>query len=158
MKIFSVTGHADSGKTTVVEEITKALVKRGLTVGTVMNINIPDFNAEERCAFRHKKAGASIVTDYSDKETAVVYDRRLNLDELIALYKTDFVILEGMHASPYPNIATASERESPHTTKYTFCVSGRIANSKETSFENLPIINALSETDKLINLILEKVK
>ena len=64
MKILCVVGIRASGKTTIVEELTKELRRRGKRVGTVKTVFCPSFSIDNPTSntARHARAGAEIVT------------------------------------------------------------------------------------------------
>ena len=147
MKVFSVVGYSETGKTTVSENIIKELVSRGHTVGTAKSIgcgrgvcvSICDhhrdgvgFSLDQRGTdtFRHMEAGASQVTSWALGETAVVKGKYLKLYELIAEYDTDFLLIEGGKSHYIPRIITAATEEDAKgvLNDLTFAVSGKIGS------------------------------
>lgn len=160
MKIFSIIGITKSGKTTTVENIITELKKRRFSVGSVKDIHFEDFvmDVEGTNTHRHKMAGSELVTARGFKETDILYQRKLTIDEILRHYNHEYVILEGSRDTNAPKIITA------HTTKEiderldetVFAISGVISNSIN-EYKGIPVINAIDDIEKLVDLIEKKV-
>jgi molybdopterin-guanine dinucleotide biosynthesis protein B len=110
MKIVSVAGTKNTGKTTMVTRVVNALVNRGFKVGTVKH-TLRSLDIEEKDTWKHLKSGAEIVVG-AGKETFFVIDESMELEEIIKTIEfmkdLDFLVLEGFKTHPYAKIATAS--------------------------------------------------
>lgn len=159
MKVFSVTGLTGSGKTTVIECLIKELTKRGFTVGTVKEIHYDGFSIDTpgKNTYRHREAGAQTVTARGHRETDVLYRGKLPIYDILSHYKEDYIILEGVRDAVVPEIAVSREGAEPEITPLTFAVSGVFANSGGETYKDLPVINAVTESARLADLIIEKV-
>lgn len=160
MKVFSVVGITESGKTTTIENIIKELRKRGYSVGSVKEIHFEQFaiDTEGSNTYRHKQAGSQLVTARGYYETDILFQEKLKVDEILKFYDHDFVILEGIADENVPKIITAhNEKEVlERLDDMVFAISGRIANTLD-EFENLPVINTMDNVERLVDLIEEKV-
>ncbi|NYB74407.1 molybdopterin-guanine dinucleotide biosynthesis protein B [Sedimentibacter hydroxybenzoicus DSM 7310] len=160
MKVFSVIGITDSGKTTTIEHIIKELKKRNYSVGTVKHIHFHGFkmDVEGTNTDRHKKAGSSLVTARGEYETDILFQEKLSINEILNFYNHDFVILEGARDTCAPKIVTAHDEEAieERLDETSFAVSGRIADTIN-EYKGLPAISAVKDIEKLVNLIEEKV-
>jgi molybdopterin-guanine dinucleotide biosynthesis protein B len=160
MKVFSVIGISKSGKTTTIENIIKELRKRNYTVGSVKEIHFQKFkmDVEGTNTYRHREAGAQLVTARGYYETDVLFQDRLSINEILNFYNHDFVILEGVRDTCAPKIVTAHDEEGilDRLDQTTFAISGRISNHI-TEYGDLPVINSLTSIEKLVDLIEEKV-
>lgn len=161
MKVFSVFGISGSGKTTTIENIIKELIRRGYSVGSVKEIHFEDFaiDQEGTNTYRHKVAGADVVTARGNYETDILYPRRLSLNDILRFYDHDFVVCEGKNDDAnIPRIITANNEEEiiERLDDTVFAISGKIANQMK-SFRNLPVINGIEEAQELVDLIEEKV-
>jgi len=160
MKIFSVFGITGSGKTTTVERIIKELVKRRYKTDSVKDIHFDAFkiDTEGSNTDRHYKAGANIVTARGHYETDILFKRKLKMEEIYRFYDSDWLVCEGVRDSNIPKIICA------HNTKEVderldgsvFAISGRLSNEM-TEYKGLPVINALKDTEILVDLIEELV-
>lgn len=160
MKIFSVFGITGSGKTTTVENVIKELVKRRYKTDSVKDIHFEAFkiDTEGSNTDRHYKAGANIVTARGHYETDILFKKKLSMEEIYKFYDSDYLVCEGVRDSNIPKIICA------HNTKEVderldgsvFAISGRLSNEM-TEYKGLPVINALKEKEKLVDLIEELV-
>jgi len=160
MKVFSVVGITESGKTTTIENIIKELRKRGYSVGSVKEIHFEQFaiDTEGSNTYRHKEAGSQLVTARGYYETDILFQEKLKVDEILKFYDHDFVILEGIADANVPKIITAhNEKEVlERLDDMVFAISGRLSNTLD-EFENLPVINTMDNVERLVDLIEEKV-
>ncbi|WP_312644686.1 molybdopterin-guanine dinucleotide biosynthesis protein MobB [Hydrogenoanaerobacterium sp.] len=179
MKIFTVVGISNSGKTTVVEGLIKELKARGYSVGSVKAISCGTrchllVNGKCKCSAgrdhrftidtnvknsaRHRLAGSSQVTTWAENETAVMYQRELEFKELVDLYDYDYLIFEGDYYNHAPRIVTAPTEKSAREriTDMTFAVCGRLCEQM-TELDGLPVINPLSDIATLADLVEKKV-
>lgn len=169
MKVFSVTGVSGSGKTTVVEEVTRELTKRGYSVGTIKSIghgrghstyDNKEFtiDTEGKNTYRHRVAGSKQVTSWAKSETAIIYQYRMALYELIVKYDFDYLIVEGGKQYLMPRITTGDSVENTELSisDTTFAVSGKIAEEVE-SVSGIKAFKTYGDTKELVDLIIQKV-
>ncbi|MTI70360.1 MAG: molybdopterin-guanine dinucleotide biosynthesis protein B [Firmicutes bacterium] len=160
MRVFSVCGITQSGKTTTIENIIREFKKRKYSVGSVKEIHYEEFEIDDEGTntYRHKTAGSSLVTARGYNETDILYQKKLSIEDILKFYYHDYVVLEGVMDSNVPKIITA------HTTKeidekldgLVFAISGRIAEDI-TEYKGIPVINSIKDIEKLVDLIEEKV-
>lgn len=160
MKVFSVVGITDSGKTTTIENIIKELKKRNYSVGTVKQIHFHDFkmDTEGTNTSRHRAAGSQLVTARGEYETDIMFQEKLTINEILNFYNHDYVILEGVRDTCAPKIVTAHNTEGilERFDETVFAISGRIAD-EINEYEGLPAISGATNIEKLVDLIEEKV-
>ena len=162
MKVFSVCGITQSGKTTTIEHIIRELSARGYRVGSVKEIHFETFALDTNTAsntVRHRMAGSGLVTARGEKETDVMFPFKLDMRKLLSFYHGfDYVVLEGVVDIAVPVIVTAHSLEDLEDkwSGYTFCVSGRIADEM-AEYKGVPAISAVSDILSLTNLIERKV-
>lgn len=157
MKILCVVGIRASGKTTIVEELTKELRRRGKRVGTVKTVFCPSFSIDNPTSntARHARAGAEIVTAKARNETAVLYQRPLTNAEILAHYvDMDYVLLEGDYRAPVPRIVAAHQAQDAREriNEWTIAVSGRLANSAQ-ELDGLPVVSPLRQIEELCDRV-----
>ena len=77
---------------------------------------------------------------------------------MLNFYSQDFVILEGVRDSCAPKIVAAHDEEGieERIDETTFAISGRIAD-KINEYKGLPAVSGVTEIEKLVDLIEEKV-
>jgi molybdopterin-guanine dinucleotide biosynthesis protein B len=158
MKVFSVCGVSNSGKTATIEKIIKELTRRGYKTGSVKEIHSdkfqidPDGGSDTR---RHREAGSGLVTARGFYETDVLFPSKLSMEKIFAFYRDfDFVALEGVSDIPVPAIVTAQGAEDlkRKMTNTTFCISGKISGELR-EYEGVPVINAIDNCKSLVDLI-----
>lgn len=159
LKIISVLGITNSGKTMTIENIIKELKKRSYTVGSVKNIHFEAFkmDVEGTNTYRHREAGATQVTAWGKYETDILFQEKLSLQKILSFYDHDYVILEGVNESWVPKILTAHDIKGieDKLDNSVVAISGRIS-AQITEYKGLPAINSLTNIEDLVNLIEEK--
>ena len=121
MKIASVVGKKNTGKTSLTVKIIEELTRRGYNVASIKHSHhTMEMDRENTDTWKHKEAGSKIVvgigstTFFNIRET-------LDLDRLLYLIKhvgnMDFVIIEGFKRYNYPKIATSSDVVDDYTIK-----------------------------------------
>lgn len=160
MRVVSIFGASGAGKTTAVEAIVRELCCRGYTVGSVKDIHAEDFSLEQvgSNTYRHREAGSLLVTARGLAETDLLYPRRLKIEEILAHYDQDFVILEGVRDGALPLIIAAkSEQEvDERLMPRVIALTGVLANTRE-EYRNLPVFSALTRAGELVDFIEEQV-
>jgi len=160
MKVFSVTGVSDSGKTTTIENIIAELRKRKHSVGSVKEIHHKGFSMDREGTntYRHKMAGSQLVTARGLDETDILFGERLPINDILRFYNHDYVVLEGVTDCSVPRIITAitPDEVDERLDGSVFAISGRIAGNM-TEYKGIPVIDSTREIEKLVSLIEEKV-
>lgn len=111
MKVFGITGWKNSGKTTLVVNIVKALSERGYRVATIKHAHHAfDIDQPGKDSFLHRDAGATEVLVASGKRWALMHELRDDSEPSLAellekLSPADIVIVEGFKRSPHPKLA-----------------------------------------------------
>ncbi|EKF87083.1 molybdopterin-guanine dinucleotide biosynthesis protein B [Methanobacterium formicicum] len=111
MKIVSVAGTKNTGKTTLVTLLVSELVKRGFKVGTVKHTHVK-LDLEGKDTWKHREAGAEIVVGAGRDETFFIVTEDMDLETIISsvqqLHQLDFLVLEGYKPANYAKISTSS--------------------------------------------------
>lgn len=161
MKVFSIYGYTQSGKTTIAKTLIEELTKRRYSVGSIKEIHFEQFNIDTPGSNtdKHKHAGASPVTARGFHETDVLYPEKLTLNEILKHYHNEYVVCEGVTDYNLPKIISASSVEDleKRWEPGIFAVSGRVADILEDEYRGVPVINVLKEPGKLTDLVIEKV-
>lgn len=160
MKVFSVKGITKSGKTTTIENIIKELRKRRYSVGSVKEIHFEDFaiDTEGTNTYRHKEAGSQLVTARGYYETDILFQKKLDIYDILKLYDHDYVVLEGVTDANVPQIITAHNTDEidERINGSVFAISGIIAK-EINEYKGIPVINSVTDYSKLTDLIEKKV-
>ena len=156
MRVFAVSGVHHSGKTTTIEHLIMELVSRGYSVGTVKSVHREKFSIDRAGTNtdRHRTAGATAVAAVSDAETAIMWSGRLDYDEILRFYSTDWVIIEGAHREPYPRIVAAGTEHhiEQRFDGSTFLICGSVAQ-KLDSWRGVPVIDATTRAKEVVDLL-----
>ena len=161
MKVFSICGYSDSGKTTTAELVIRELTARGYTVGSIKEIHAEDFAIDGSPASdtaRHRLAGSGLVTARGLTETDVMFPSKLDMRRILRFYEGfDYVIGESVRELPVPMIVTASTMEDldKNWNEQVFCISGRIAD-EISGYRGVPALSAATKLSALVDLIESK--
>lgn len=160
MKIVTVVGIRGSGKTTVVEALTRELTACGLRVGTVKSVFCPTFHMDKAGSntYRHTQAGAAVVTARAATETSVLYPRPLRPSEILAHYTAcDWVLCEGDYELPALRIVAAHAEQDARerVNELTVAVSGLLSNNCG-QLDGLPVLHPQRDIAALADLLLER--
>lgn len=159
MRIITIKGYKKTGKTTTCERVIEELCRRGFSVGSSKDTHFEGFamDAPGTDSWRHAKAGASTVIISGPKETDVLYQRRIEVRDLLDLYSEDYVVTEGDTGLPVANIVTGKTPEDleKRRDENTVGFSGIIAGELE-EYDGLPVISAVTDIEKLVDLIEER--
>lgn len=114
--IISVVGWSKSGKTSFLEKLIKAAIKRGLKVVAVKHTH-HKIDEKKKDTFRLREAGADPVLLVS-KELLILTKKvedDLPLEKVVKDFvgHADIVFAEGFKGSKYPKIEVYSEKEEP---------------------------------------------
>ncbi len=156
MRVFAVSGVHHSGKTTTIEHLIRELVRRGYSVGTVKSVHREGFSIDRAGTNtdRHRTAGAIAVAAVSDAQTAIMWSGRLDYDEVLRLYDTDWVIIEGAHREPYPRIVSAGTEQDieQRFDGSTFLICGAVAEELD-SWRGVPVMDATVRAKEVVDLL-----
>lgn len=121
MKIVSVVGRKNTGKTSLTVRIIEELVRRGYKVATIKHSHhTMEMDKENTDTWRHKNAGSELVVGIGSTSFFNVKEI-LDLNRILYLIKTmgnfDFVVIEGFKSYKYPKIATSDDVVDEFTIK-----------------------------------------
>ena len=170
--VFAVVGEKNSGKTRLIEALTRLLGEKGVRVGVVKHIPHKDFTVDRdgKDSWRYAKAGAKTVFCVSPNEITVI--RKLkdadekfeNFLRFAAEDEFDCLFVEGFKGKlkdyeDIPKIVTAKNFDEAlkllTQLKNVFCV----VSSSPPKTENLKILSlSFNETEKILKLIEEEIE
>lgn len=159
MRIITIKGYKKTGKTTTCVKVIEELARRGYSVGSSKDTHFEGFamDREGTDSYRHAKAGASTVIVSGPGETDVLYQRRVEVRDLLHLFTEDYLVTEGETGLPVANIVTGKTAEDleKRRDEYTIGFSGIIAGEME-EYDGLPVISAVTDVKRLADLIEER--
>ena len=121
MKIVSIVGKKNSGKTSLTVKVIEELTKRGYKVASIKHSHhTMEMDRKDTDTWRHKQAGADVVVGIGST-TFFNVKKELDLNRLLFLIKhfddIDFVVIEGFKRYNYPKITTSSDVVDEYTIK-----------------------------------------
>jgi len=104
-----IVGHAGCGKTTLIVDLIKALIKKEISVGTMKHsAHIHELDKPGKDSFRHRTAGAVPVTMVTEQMSAVYLPKNADTspEQLLKTYysSVDVVLIEGWISGPFQKI------------------------------------------------------
>ena len=115
-RIVLIVGKSNSGKTTLMEKLIRALTARGFRVGSVKHTHHDiDFDKPGKDSWRHKHAGAVASLVMTDTKVALVKKDTRPAEEKIFDYldDVDLILGEGFKTFTLPKIEIF-RKDSPH--------------------------------------------
>lgn len=108
--IIGVYGYQDSGKTTLVEKLVRALAQKGYKVSSVKHTpHRKSVDAEGKDTWRHWQAGSDPVVFSSEIETSVIKHSKTPIDDITRMvmteYHPDVIIIEGLKQGSFKKVA-----------------------------------------------------
>lgn len=163
MKLVMVKGVHNTGKTTTVLGVIRELKKRGHTVGSIKDIHFAGYNPDEKGTdtYLHKEAGSEIVTGIGRDKGAMIFDKKIDMKDILPNYSQDYIVLEGDPGVKCPNIVTGAsvadfnERKDENTIGF----SGILGNEIK-EYEGLPVFSNKNTRDieKIVDLFESEAK
>ena len=164
MRVFSVCGITQSGKTTTVANIIREMTARGYRVGSVKEIHYESFAIDpdpDSNTHRHRKAGAGLITARGFYETDLLFPGKLGIEKILSFYEGeyDWVVMEGVSEAAIPIIVTARGEDDlkEKWSDRAICVSGRIA-AQIKEYREAPAIDATTDITELVNFLEANVR
>lgn len=171
MSVIAVVGNRKSGKTTVIETLTKELTRKGYKVATVKHIPEQDFTIDTpgKDTWRHQKAGAHLTISIAPREMAIIRKNdttKYQLSDILQYCQNqaDLIILEGFRHLiaqnlNIPKILTVkTQKEIEEATKHLKPLIA-IVNSHPTKLKiAIPQIDVTKNPEKLTEIVENKIK
>jgi molybdopterin-guanine dinucleotide biosynthesis protein B len=110
MRVFGISGFSGTGKTTLVEQLVKALKSKGYSVATVKSSREDYSSPEGTDSWRHEKAGADPAILLGPHSTSVRYATRRKVEEILEGESIDFLLIEGFKEENLPKIWCTGSR------------------------------------------------
>ena len=142
MRIISIVGLKNTGKTSLTGKIIKELTNRECKVASIKHSHHQmEMDHEGTDTYKQMEAGSGFVVGIGGR-TYFNIDERFDLERILFLIKLienpDFVVIEGFKAYPYAKIATCEEVKDEYTIK--------VVNSFEiTDYELLELVDLVEE-------------
>ena len=154
--VVSVVGKSDSGKTTLMERLIRALADRGYRVGSVKH-HVHDFDIDVpgKDSWRHAKAGAAVTLVSAPSKLGMtrVMDHEATLDELLELaHDVDILLTEGYRRAGNVRIEVSRRARSTELV----CEAGELfalaTDNEELEVGEVPVFG-LDDAEGLADLV-----
>ena len=121
MKIVSIVGKKNTGKTSLTVKVIEELTKRGYNVASIKHSHHSiEMDKENTDTWKHKQAGADLVVGVGST-TFFNARQEMDLNRLLLVIKHmdefDYVIIEGFKSYNYPKIITSPDVRDEYTIK-----------------------------------------
>ena len=121
MKIVSIVGKKNTGKTSLTVKVIEELTKRGYNVASIKHSHHSiEMDKENTDTWKHKQAGANLVVGVGST-TFFNVRQEMDLNRILFLLKHmdefDYVIIEGYKKYNYPKIITSPDVRDEYTIK-----------------------------------------
>lgn len=121
MKIVSIVGKKNTGKTSLTVKVIEELTRRGYNVASIKHSHhTMEMDKENTDTWKHKQAGSKVVVGIGST-TFFNVRKEMDLNRLLFLIKymdeVDFVVIEGFKRYNYPKIITSPEVRDEYTIK-----------------------------------------
>lgn len=121
MKIISIVGRKNTGKTSLSVRIISELTKRGYNVASIKHSHhTMEMDRQNTDTWKHKEAGSKVVTGIG-ATTFFNIREKMDLNRILFLIRyfgnIDYVVIEGFKSYSYPKIATSPDAADEYTIK-----------------------------------------
>ena len=105
--VFSVVAFSGTGKTTLIEKLVTELKSRGVRVAVIKHdAHEFEIDREGKDSWRFTRAGADITVVVSGSKAAIIENRPVTLEALLAkITDVDIILTEGYKSGGWPKIA-----------------------------------------------------
>ena len=157
-KAVAFTGPSNSGKTTLIEKISKKLIS---TYKIAIIKNDPSdkakFDTEGKDSHKFYNTGAEVVVT-SPKRTTYFSHRQKSLDEIVNMINDfDYLLVEGLKYLPLPRLAVFRGEIDESYFPYIKAVAIDESIDKSLIPENIEILD-LNNVDEVISWVLDNAK
>jgi molybdopterin-guanine dinucleotide biosynthesis protein B len=154
--VVSVVGKSDSGKTTLIERLIRALADRGYRVGSVKH-HVHDFDIDVpgKDSWRHAKAGAAVTLVSSPSKLGMtrVMDHEATLGELLEYAAdVDILLTEGYRRAGNVRIEVSRRARSTELVCESAELFALVTDNDELDVGGLPVFG-LDDTGALADLV-----
>lgn len=119
MRIVSIVGPKNTGKTSLTVKVIEELCKRGFKVASIKHSHHKmEIDYENKDTYKHKEAGSDLVIGVGERTFLNINDN-ISLEKLLFLINViddvDFVVIEGFKSYKYAKVCTSPDIEDEYT-------------------------------------------
>ena len=156
--VYTFVAWSGTGKTTFLEKLVAELKARGLRVATIKHDAHDCFEVDKpgKDSWRMTQAGADIAVIMSDTHSAMMENRPVSLDAMIArIHDVDVILTEGYTPGPWPKIGI---RRAATGTDFRFPAEECLAVISDTPVEAAVPTFALGDARSMADFLLADMK
>ncbi|EAK0963503.1 molybdopterin-guanine dinucleotide biosynthesis protein B [Campylobacter upsaliensis] len=148
--IMAFSGPSNSGKTTLIEKLTRHFMQKGLKVLVIKHdpADKTNFDKEGKDSFKFFQSGAETII-LSPTKTILFSHKKRDIFEALKLVEFDLCLIEGLKELDLPRISVFCKEID---TSY-FSFSNAIASYEKISYENLVWLD-LNDLEQIASFIL----
>jgi molybdopterin-guanine dinucleotide biosynthesis protein B len=162
MRIITINGIHQTGKTTTATAIIHELSKRGYTVGSIKEIHAETFAMDTKGTNTdlHRQAGASMVVARGMYETDVLIPKAMNIERILDYFHHDWVICEGVEDANALKIVTGvSEQDClDKWDERVIAISGIYSNQHHQPLQDRPVFHPIDDIEAFVDYLIKHVK
>lgn len=169
MRVISVIGGKNSGKTTTIENLVKELTKRGINVAVIKHISQPDFTIDTpgKDTWKFAQAGAKKIISIAKNEIAKIEKvpiEKLTLSKLLKKCKeNELVIIEGLRKlvgskDSIPKIIIAKTEKEAKDAKKLYKPIIAFSGPYKLEKERIPYADGLINSKQLADIVISWIK
>jgi len=118
--IIGIYGFQDAGKTVLVEDLIRALVRKGYRVASVKHTSHAcSLDSEGKDTWRHWKAGSDPVIFMSSVETSIIKHSRTSEGDVVGFvlreFRPEVMVIEGNKEGDHPKVRIGDAPKKPGT-------------------------------------------
>lgn len=110
MRVIGISGPSRSGKTLLLESLTKRLSEKGFKVAAVKCTALRLFDTKGKDTDRALRSGATMVIGLASDQTVIFFSKRSVREALHLVPPVDYVLVEGCQEEPLPRIWVGEEK------------------------------------------------
>ncbi len=159
MILINAIGFSNSGKTTLLEAITKHYSSQGKKVGVIKDIHSEKYQPDEEGSdtWRYSQAGAQLVVGRGVQDTVFHWRSSMKFLEIVGKVSAEILLVEGFKEEQMPRIVCAADKTqlTKLVDNHTYCIAGVISDTAK-EFQGIPVMNFQKDLEVIITLAEKK--
>ncbi len=155
--VYSIVAFSNTGKTTMLERLIPELKRRGLKTAVIKH-DAHEFEMDKpgKDSWRLSQAGAVVTVVASQTKAAIIENRFIPIDELIAhISDVDIILTEGYKHGPWPKIALQrGGNDKPLPLKPEDCLA--VMTDVPVESDKTPVLG-LEDVSELADIIIDDI-
>jgi len=149
-KCFSVIGYHNSGKTTLISKMIPLLKGKGYSVSVIKHAKHMSLKDSDVLFSVGSDEVIALAEDFS-----LIYMRLEDLRSLMALVKSDILILEGFKREPFPNLVRARDEKEARELLNGLSIACVLDEVRRKDVDGVPVFSP-SDVSAIVDIALER--